>query len=287
MMKLTIVFLVIVLTLGAYQKTWASKEATMEPLIIFSEYSKNINFNTPYAHPHFPDAPADEDTIVSVQEGNLVRVAVYCNMGEQVSRGKIYYFQNDTGRNLQGLPAALKYEVNSVPGARKKKIFFGDITLPIAALPTKPIGTEEWPNNMRWKRIWKNYYHVTLYRYDSIIADDLCCLIGKTRVSTGGDEGPFIRKYIDSSLRADDPKRLIDRDDPRRFMGQDAPELLAVIGDSIEHPGKRPFAASFTGGIDIVPLILRGEKPREYILNSVTEKDLPPDFPKGLVKFIP
>ncbi|CAK7022892.1 MAG: hypothetical protein DELT_02485 [Desulfovibrio sp.] len=207
----------------------------MKPIIIFSRQPKTPDLRSPYIHPPLKDA-ANSNVIVSVQENDLLRVAVYGDWFRMHMR----HFRNDTDKDFTGIPAGYK----RVPGS-DNKIFFGDMPFTPQVLASKPIGTSEWPNNMLWRHVWKNYYFVTIYRYDSVIVEDL-------------------------------------------FVDRDGKDLLPVMGESNEKPGERPFTASWMGGkVAVTPVVLKGEELQIYYLQSVRERDLPPDFPEGLVKWVP
>lgn len=122
----------------------------------------------------------------------------------------------------------------------------------IRILPQMPkatfIGSPEWPNDMTWRHVHGNYYIVTIYRRTNIVFEHLVT-----------DKG-----------------------------GRD---LKPVLGLSSEQPGEIPFSGAWLGeDVTVIPNVSALKKDEEvyfYNLIIVNEEDLPEDFPKNLVKWIP
>jgi hypothetical protein len=210
------------------------------PVILFRKEPKNPDLSLPNIHPPILDT-RNNRRVVSVQEGNLVRVALYDGDFHRIVY--IYTLLNPTGSPLTGLPAGQpKYAPEDNPfGVR----FGNDIMLKPYVMPSKLIGSREWPNHLWWQRVYGNYYFVRLYRGEDIIWEGL-------------------------------------------FTEESGQDLRSILGESFENPSTERFNGAFAGSsIDIYGHLGRDKKFQNMRLIQVKEQDLPEDFPKDLVRWIP
>lgn len=110
------------------------------------------------------------------------------------------------------------------------------------------LGTPELWYEVRWRRVYGNYYLITLFRGD------------------GESVGE---------------KLMTERD------GKD---LTPVFGESSKERNLKGYGGSMGGRKKCITKRERVNGEEQYIvytLISVREKDLPPDFPRGLVRWIP
>ena len=240
-------FLACLLCCCAIPPTFAAEEAAM-PIILFRKEPQNPDRSLPNIHPPIPDA-TNSLRIVSVQEGDRVRVALYNK--DFTSLHTIRLLQNPTGQDLTGLPAGepkhrdrSKYTENCIR-------FGNDITREPFVEPSKKFGTSEWPHDLWWQRVHGNYYHVRLYSGHKGTAASIQW------------EGIFTDR-----------------------TGQDC---SIYLGESFEKPGAEDFVGGFAGGsiyLDPPQSTWPTKNPIIYLI-EVQEKDLPADFPKDLVRWIP
>jgi hypothetical protein len=173
-MALQRTFLVILLLISSVTLAFAQEEASM-PFTLFKKYISETDTPDPkYFHPILKDARRPV-VFASIQEGNLLRVGDYGGGGEGERRDlvSISHYINDTGVDLSGLPAGyLSRDDHTL-----KNLFFGENgeyeLAPYAPPKSKKIGTSEWPNNMTWRHVWKNYYIITVYRGTKVAMDHL------------------------------------------------------------------------------------------------------------------
>ena len=197
-----------------------------------------------------------EYTMLSVQDEDLLRVVFYHPDGMEANAFDVH---NPSKRDFSGMPARLEYRWYGIPYDEKTKtpgeqiwekdlVVFADGTelepyLPPDALPTNSGDLQYY---LRWRKVYGNYYFVTLYRSAEILVS--------AALMTEKKGQNLLPVLGESSATADMSKYFI--------IGSHEPVIL-------EWPS--------------------GEKrPRlDMTLIRVEEKDLPPDFPKGLVRWIP
>ncbi len=133
------------------------------PFLLFKDFKGDPG--SKYVHPMLKKRRMDA-VFVSVQEGNLLRVADY---SEDLSTiGARYHLWNDTGKDMSGLPAGyLKTDDD------RNIIAFGEYSFTPMPAQGMKIGTSEWPNNVTWKHVWKQYYILTVYKNNRVIVEDL------------------------------------------------------------------------------------------------------------------
>jgi len=170
MMTVQRAVLVLLMLLSSTAMTFAQEETKM-PFILFKDIIRKTDKpDTKYLHPILKNARMPV-IFASVQEGNLLRVAKYgktlSNLGNEWGR---YHFINKTGKDLTGLPAGYLNPDDD-------NLFFGENgeyeLVPYAPANSKKIGTSEWPNEMTWKHVWKNYYIITVYKGVHVVTEHL------------------------------------------------------------------------------------------------------------------
>ena len=230
--------LVIVLVL--LPTTLCSASATMTSYHIFKFSSPSpLKPIAPYAHPLLKDGRGDV-VVLSVQEEDMLKVAFYRNE-DYSTRSTLLYISNPERRSFAGMAADATYDdERGNYGVR-----FEDGTTLYAPLPPSdayPSGTQEWMYEMRWRRVYGNYYLITVFR----------------------GTGEAVREEL-----------MTERDNK---------DLRPMLGDSSaeEHPR---FGGAIT--CNILDYIDEQGNRTSYELVTVEEKDLPPDFPKGLVRWLP
>ena len=102
---------------------------------------------------------------------------------------------------------------------------------------------------LRWRRVYGNYYFVTKYARELVLAEYLIT----------EENGKDLRPLLGESSAEPHP----DFTTCRKTVASDAD--LAPYFDATDHDGRRI----------------------RYKIKVVQEKDLPPDFPKGLVRWLP
>jgi hypothetical protein len=172
-MALQRIVLSVLLLLACSAPVAFAQEETKMPFILFKKFIRETD--TPdlkYFHPQLKPArlmPVPV-TFASIQEGTLLRVGIY---GEnRTGNLSLAHYINNTGVDLSGLPAGYRNI-----GDNYKNLFFGEKgeyeLVPYAPTKSKKIGTSEWPNNMTWKHVWKNYYIITVYRGTDVVMENL------------------------------------------------------------------------------------------------------------------
>lgn len=126
-----------------------------------------------FTHPLLPAASEqekqwDDYRILSAREGDFLKVLVRCIHPYQ-PREDYWHLYIPHTEDLQGMPA--RYLGNGEQhGVRfANGMEFYDKTPPPDAVD---IGTEEWRYQMRWRRLWKDYYLVAVYRGQSSVVDE-------------------------------------------------------------------------------------------------------------------
>ena len=113
---------------------------------------------------------------------------------------------------------------------------------------THKIGSSEKRYNVRWRRVYKNYYMVTLFR----------------------SQGNAIRECL--------------------ITAKDGTDLTPILGESSKEKDFKGYNLMLYTSEPYIRRIGKAKGEEGYLwltLSIVEEKDLPPDFPKGLVRWIP
>ena len=128
------------------------------PLILLTPNPKAGTWRCPES-PLRPERPrtflSSDVILLSVQEGNILRVAMYYPEMDELEQQIDYW--NGSGIDVTGLPAA------HLRGTRDSAIF-GDLILKPYVRPHAFLGSEEWPYGIWWQRVHGNYYRVIVYR---------------------------------------------------------------------------------------------------------------------------
>ena len=232
---------------GTIPSTLAAEEAAV-PIILFRENALNPDLSLPNIHPPIPDACNKDDRVVSVQEGDRVRVALY---NKKWTRPKILLLHNPTGQDLTGLPAGNPQHRDRSKFSEDCIRFGDDIMLEPFAEPSKKFGTRDWPNRLWWRRVHGNYFHVRLYN-------------GLTGTSASIQrEGLFTdRTGQDCSMYLGESFEKPGTED---FVGGYSGNYIHLDPPRATWPTKNPVI---------------------YLI-EVQAKDLPEGFPKDLVRWIP
>ena len=127
-----------------------------------------------FTHPLLPAANEkekqwDDYRILSAREGDILKVLVRSLHPYQPREDYWHLYILPHTENLQGMPARYlgdgeKHGVRFANGME-----FYDKTPPPDAVD---IGTEEWRYQMRWRRLWKGYYLVAVYRGQSFVVSE-------------------------------------------------------------------------------------------------------------------
>lgn len=179
---------------------------------------------------------------VTVQENDILKVAFY-EENNLKERRILIYTHNPSSRSFSGMPARYISE------GKRMGILFADGTELYEYLPldARPLGTPDWMYQMRWRRIYENYYLVTVFR----------------------GSGRALKENIMTEKTGKD--------------------LMPVLGDTSEHNDFTGKGGSLAGDIEL-GYWDNDKNPPEYIrlsLIPIYEHDLPPDFPEGMVCWIP
>ena len=217
-----------------------------------------------------PSAPRIHSTglhsfiVMTVQEGDILKAALFppeCiadKEGPFVS--KILYLKNPERRSFAGMEA-------ESPTADPDHVIFEDGT-ELRAFPSDPYPpadayftgeVDEYSHgrkvingrrfHLQWRRVYENYYFVAKYSQEVVLAEYLIT----------EENGKDLRPLLGESSAEPHP----DFTTCRKSIASDAD--LAPYFDATDHDGKRI----------------------RYKIKVVQEKDLPPDFPKGLVRWLP
>ena len=217
-----------------------------------------------------PSAPRIHSTglhsfiVMTVQEGDILKAALFppeCiadREGPFVS--KILYLKNPERRSFAGMEA-------ESPTADPDHVIFEDGT-ELRAFPSDPYPpadayftgeVDEYSHgrkvingrrfHLQWRRVYGNYYFVAKYSQEVVLAEYLIT----------EENGKDLRPLLGESSAEPHP----DFTTCRKSIASDAD--LAPYFDATDHDGKRI----------------------RYKIKVVQEKDLPPDFPKGLVRWLP
>ncbi|MDM8214725.1 hypothetical protein QUW15_00880 [Desulfovibrio piger] len=194
----------------------------------------------PYSHPLLKDGRGYV-VVFSVQEEDILKVAFYYN-DDETSRNTLLYISNPERRSFAGMAADATYDAGR---DKDYGVRFEDGTTLYAPLPPSdvyPSGTREWMYQMRWRRVYGNYYLITVFR----------------------SMGNAVQEEL-----------MTERDNK---------DLRPILGDSSAEEHPRFGGAIICNSLDYID---EQGKRISYELVPVEEKDLPPDFPKGLVRWLP
>ena len=227
--------------------TAVAEEATM-PITLFRYYTLTPDETLPNIHPLLPETRVD-DIIISVQEkAGLLRVAAYAKAPTIWQRGDRLNFINNTGKDLTGLPAGFPLHPKE---GEELNLQIGEYNLKPTIPPVQKAGSKEWRTYFRWQHVHDGYYYVIMYR----------------GLYKGG-----------ASVIYEELVRERDGNDVKPFLGE-----------SLENPGPIGFNPVFGGEkITIYPSLGTSVNyPIMYLTPVYEEKDLPENFPKNLVRWIP
>ena len=197
-----------------------------------------------YFHPQL-DAIDPDIFIVTAQEGEYLKAVTYRYDKERGTYSfftGVYYLSNPQKKDFSKMP------VRYVRG--EGCFLFADGTRLYPELPsdTHTIGTSELRYNVRWRRVYKNYYLVTLFR----------------------GEGESVQEDL--------------------MTAKDGTDLTPILGESSKDHVHRKYYGSVGSIEKYINTYINVDGKEQYLescLIVVEEKDLPPDFPKGLVRWIP
>ena len=197
-----------------------------------------------YFHPQL-DAIDPDIFIVTAQEGEYLKAVTYSYRKEKDVYYKFmgpYYLPNPQKKDFSKMP------VRYVRG--EGCFLFADGTRLYPELPsdTHRIGSSEKWYNLRWRRVHKNYYLITLFR----------------------GEKEAVREDL--------------------MTAKDGTDLTPILGESSKEKDLKGYSAMLSTHEPYIRKLEKAEGEERYLkirLSIVEEKDLPPDFPKGLVRWIP
>jgi hypothetical protein len=217
-------------------------EARMS-VILFKYHTLTPDKTLKNIHPTADDNRSGQDIIfITVEEENIVRMAMYTNGENGWLKTQHINYINHTGKSITGLPVAfpknLPFETDD-PMEKAYTIRFGtDIFLKPYIPPSKQIGSDEWPNRMTWRRIYKNYYIATVYRGFHIVFENLATdssgvslepYLGESNLnqgivkfasSLGGSDILLTHSY---DIEADYPLAYLDAINPNDALTEDIP----------------------------------------------------------------
>lgn len=193
-------------------------------------------------HPIMDD---DERRFIAIttQEGKILKVAFYFDNMEDLMA--VLYIENPQLRKFDNMAA--KFIIN---GRSEFGIMFEDGTKLYSSLPrdTYPMPNPELSYDVRWRRIYKNYYLVTCFR-------------------GSGDA-------VSEGLMTE----------------KDGKDLTSALGESSADKDTINICGYSVGQTIWLQYRVKENNKYKYLeatLVPVQEDDLPPDFPKGLVRWIP
>lgn len=209
---------------------------------IFKHFVDKPDINNKYIYPLFKGGKYDYIALIA-QEENILKIAFYKN-DSLTYRCSLLYIYNPSLRNFKGMSA--RYIVDNTG---RSGILFEDGTALYSSLPSDayPMGTSEWMYEMRWRRVYKNYYLITVFR----------------------GSGEALKEEL--------------------MTERDGKDLTLALGDSSADPNRKEINGSISADICIYYKVQDGNEIiyKDLNLVPVEEKDLPSDFPKGLVCWIP
>ena len=197
-----------------------------------------------YFHPQL-DAIDPDIFIVTAQEGEYLKAVTYRYHKEEDTYWKFmgpYYLPNPQKKDFSGMP------VRYVRGESCFLFADGTRLYPEWLSDTHMIGSSEKWYNLRWRRVYKNYYMITIFR----------------------GERHAIREYL--------------------MTAKDGTDLTPILGESSKEKDFKSYNLMLFTSEPYIRRLGKAEGEEGYLwltLSIVEEKDLPPDFPKGLVRWIP
>lgn len=208
---------------------------------IFREFNHQSIINSAYIHPLL-EGGSQNYIAWTAQEKEILKVAFYYDKPLS-RRAALIYTYNPSQRNFAGMPA--RYISDGARGG----ILFADGTKLYSYFPpdARPLGTPERMYELRWRRVYKNYYFVTLFR--------------------GSGEA------VEEDLMTE----------------KDGKDLTPVLGDTSENRDFKRIGGSLGGDMELEQMVEKDGRTTyvKYNLIPVYEKDLPPDFPEGVVCWLP
>ena len=213
--------------------------------IFESDQIVSNHVNSRYFHPQLVQENP-ELFIITTQEEDYLKAAMYIYCKDEnvyIRTQGVFYLYNSQKIDFSGMPVRF---INS-----NDCFQFADGTKLCPSLPpdVHKVGTSERWFEMRWRRVYNNYYLITLFRGE--------------------------KQAVEEVLMTE----------------QNGKDLAPILGESSKERDLRGYFASMGGWRDkYISKLERvnGELQRTvYNLIPVREKDLPPDFPKGLVRWIP
>lgn len=197
-----------------------------------------------YFHPQLDKIDPDI-FIATVQEGEYLKAVTYRYDKEKDTYRKFmgpYYFPNPQKRDFSRMP------VRYVRGEGCFLFSDGTRLYPKRPSDTHTIGTSEKRYNVRWRRVYKNYYLITLFR----------------------SRGNAVQEDL--------------------MTAKDGMDLTPILGETSKEPPHKKYYGS-VGSIEKHINAYINVDGKEQCLESciivVDENELPPDFPKGLVRWFP
>ncbi len=231
--------------------------------ISLEKFASYLRSSDPSA-PHIHGTGLHSFIVMTVQEGDILKAALFppefITDKEGPFASKILYLKNPERRNFAGMEA-------ESPIADPDHVIFEDGT-ELRAFPYEPYPladayftgeVDEYSHGrkvingrhfyLQWRRVYGNYYFVAKYSEEIVLAEYLIT----------EENGKDLRPLLGESSADPHP----DFTTCRKSIAADAD--LAPYFDATGHDGKRV----------------------RYKIKVVQEKDLPPDFPKGLVRWLP
>ena len=197
-----------------------------------------------YFHPQL-DAIDPEIFVVTAQEGEYLKAVTYWHNKKTDTYSffnGVYYLPNPQKKDFSGMPVRYIRDDDSFLFADGTRLY------PKRPSDTHKIGSSEKRYNVRWRRVYKNYYMVTLFR----------------------SQGNAIRECL--------------------ITAKDGTDLTPILGESSKEKNFKDYNLMLFTSEPYIRRIGKAEGEEGYLwltLSIVEEKDLPPDFPKGLVRWIP
>ena len=197
-----------------------------------------------YFHPQL-DAIDPEIFVVTAREGEYLKAVTYRHNKKTDTYSffnGVYYLPNPQKKDFSKMPVRYIRDDDS--------FLFADGTRLYPELPsdTQTIGTSELWYNVRWRRVYKNYYLISLFR----------------------GEGEAVQEDL--------------------MTAKDGTDLTPILGESSKDHVHRKYYGSVGSIEKYINTYINVDGKEQYLescLIVVEEKDLPPDFPKGLVRWVP
>ena len=272
---------------------FAQTEFFSMPLTLFNEKASSLDSSSPYIHPPLPEGESKGDYIYfSVQEPDgMLRVAGYDP--ETGFRFKRRDFMNDGGKDLTGVPAGLfDFVPLTTLHCSGFAMRFKDILRNPYMWPSKPSGISG--VGVRFKDILRNpdmwiSKPSDIKKISMRFGDTLLEPYARPSKPSGTKEWP--NEFWWCHVYGNYYYALMYRDDIVVFehlvTEEEGYDLRPILGESFEKPSGMRHMSAFLGE----KLSLNVFEPETHYppmrLIPVYEKDLPEDFPKNLVRWIP